>query len=163
VTDEVLEGIRGFPRRVAELARSGRYFTAAGPFPVRHADLHHSDVVVTGAFDVLGVVDWDGACTVPWELVDAPCFLRTVPRLLNPPERYGAAGRPLDPDEAARWADEDAYAAMVREAELDAGADHKLSGVLSDRDARGLGAAMHLFAQGKMGLYGRVLDYYEAM
>lgn len=110
---------------------------------------------------MLGVIDWEGACAVPWELIDAPCFLSTVPRLLNPPEQYDEAGQPLEQDEAGRWRDEEAYAAMVREAEQSAHADHKLSNMLADRDIRDLAGVIHLFGQGKIGFYGRALDYLE--
>lgn len=160
--DEILKGVKEFPRRVAKLASSGKYFTSVGPFPIRHADLFHNNIIVTKAFSVLGIIDWDGACTVPWELVDPPCFLSTVPHLLNPKEQYDETGRPLDPDEATRWAEKDAYAKMVREAEQNTNTDHRLSGVLLDKDIRDLGAVIHLFGQGKMGFYGRVLDYFEA-
>jgi hypothetical protein len=57
---------------------------------------------VNKVFDVLGVIDWVSACTVPWELIDTLCFLTTVPRLLNPPEQYDNAGQPIEADEAKR-------------------------------------------------------------
>ncbi|KAI5861921.1 hypothetical protein GGS23DRAFT_573791 [Durotheca rogersii] len=161
VVDEILKGVDEFPGRLAKLASSGKYFTSKGPFPIRHADLFHSNVIVTKTFNVLGVIDWEGACTVPWELVDAPCFLSTIPRLLNPPEQYDEAGRPLDSDEVGMWADEEAYAAMVREAERNAHADHRLSNMLADKDAQDLARTIHLFPQGKAGFYGRALDYFE--
>ena len=84
-----------------------------------------------------------------------------MPRLLCPPEQYDEAGQPLDQDEVGKWADEEAYATMVRDAERDAGTDHRLSDVLSDRDARDLASVIHLYSQGKMGFYGRALDYFE--
>lgn len=151
----------GLPDRLAKLAASDRYFTSQGPFPIRHDDLFHSNVIVNKAFEVLGIIDWEGACTVPWELSDAPCFLKTVPRLLNLPEGYSDSGLPLDQDEAGRWADEGDYSAMVREAEQSAHVDHKLSQMLANRDAQDLAGILHLFTQGKMGFYGRALDYFE--
>lgn len=99
---------------------------------------------------------------VPWELVDAPCFLSTVPRLLNPPEQYDEAGRPLDQDEVGRWADEEAYAKMVQDAEQNAHTDHTLSKFLADRDAQDLASTIHLYSQGKIGFYGRALDFFES-
>lgn len=159
--DEILTGVDEMPTRLMKVAKSGRYFTSEGPFPIRHADLFHSNVIVTKEFDVLGVIDWEGACTVPWELIDAPCFLRTVPRLLNPAEQYDEAGQPLDKDEIGRWADEELYTAMVREAELEHHADHRLSQILGNRDAQDLAGVVHLYSQGKMGFYGRALEYFE--
>lgn len=132
---------------------------------MRHADFWHSNVVVTKAFDLLGIIDWEGACSVPWELVDAPQFLHTVPaRLLGRAgeERYdGETGEPLEKDEIRRWAEKRAYAEMVRRAEEDAGTDHRLSDVLSGWDEQDLAATFHLFGDGKVGTYGRVLDYLE--
>ncbi|TID06559.1 hypothetical protein CH35J_000295 [Colletotrichum higginsianum] len=126
------------------------------------ASFIQGNVIVTKAYEVLGVVDWENAYTVPWELVDAPWFLSTVPRLLNRPDQYDDEGRPLDKDEAGQWADEEAYAEMVREAELDAHADINLSQMLADRDSQVLASTIHRFTQGKMGFYGRVLDYVDA-
>ncbi|GKT71525.1 protein kinase-like domain protein [Colletotrichum tofieldiae] len=137
-------------------------FTRKGPFPIRHNDLFHSNVIVTKDYGVLGVIDWENSYAVPWELINAPWFLNTVPRLLNRPDQYDNAGRPLAKDEAGQWADEEAYADLVREAELDARTDHKLSQILSNRNSRAMAAIIHLFSQGKMGFYGRVLDYFEA-
>ncbi|KZL76510.1 protein kinase-like domain protein [Colletotrichum tofieldiae] len=144
------------------LASDGKQFTRKGPFPIRHNDLFHSNVIVTKDYGVLGVIDWENSYAVPWELINAPWFLNTVPRLLNRPDQYDNAGRPLAKDEAGQWADEEAYADLVREAELDARTDHKLSQILSNRNSRAMAAIIHLFSQGKMGFYGRVLDYFEA-
>ncbi|KAL1849411.1 hypothetical protein VTK73DRAFT_9884 [Phialemonium thermophilum] len=161
LVDEIVRGLDEFPARLAELAPSGRYFASAGLFPIPHADLFHTNVIVDKNFDLLGIIDWEGACTVPWELMDTPAFLGTVPRLLNPPEQYDKRGRPLDPHEAARWAEEENYATMVEEAERQAGADDRLSSVLIDKDARDLACTMHLFVLGKLGFYERVLDCFE--
>lgn len=161
--DEIVKGVNEFPNRVAKLAASGKCFVSKGPFPIRHADLFPSNIIVTKTFHVLGVIDWEGACTMPWELVDAPLSISTVPLLLNPPEHYDEAGQPRDQDEARRWADERAYAVMVREAEKEAHADHWLSNMLANRDAQDLAGIIHLFAQGKIGFYGRALDHFESM
>lgn len=112
---------------------------------------------------MLGIIDWEDACTVPWELVDAPCFLNTVPRLLDPPEGYynKETGEPLGEDVKESWAEKREYAEMVRQAEQEAGADHRLSRMLTDWDAQDLAATFHLFLHGKVGLYGQVLDYFE--
>ncbi|CAH0023452.1 unnamed protein product [Clonostachys rhizophaga] len=159
--DEILAGAEEFPNRLARLADNGKHFIRDGPFPIRHPDLFHSNVIVTKNFDVLGVIDWEGACTVPWELIDSPCFLTTVPRLLNPPELYDEAGYPLDKDVARKWEDGKAYVTMVQEAERDGNTDSNLSDILGNRDVQDLAGIIHLFAQGKMGFYGRALAYFE--
>lgn len=161
VAEEMLLGARTLPERLAELAVCGKLFNIGGPFAIRHADFWHHNVVVTEGFDVLGVIDWEGAYTVPWELIDAPRFLNTSPRLLNPPEQYTNLGEPLDQDEIRSWEEKAEYASMVREAECEAGMDHKLSAMLADKDAQDLAATFHLFGGGKMGLYSRVLDFFE--
>ncbi|KAJ0159311.1 hypothetical protein CTA2_9940 [Colletotrichum tanaceti] len=161
LTDEILEGIRTFPARLARLASSGKYFTQEGPFPVRHADLFHSNIIVTTDYHVLGVIDWEGSYTMPWELVDTPRFLSIVPRLLNPPEKYDQEGNSLDPDVAQREVDVNQYVELVRAAEEDACTDNKLSRVLADRNTRDLGALVHLYSQAKLGFYGRALEYFE--
>ncbi|KAK2037739.1 hypothetical protein LZ31DRAFT_509183 [Colletotrichum somersetense] len=160
--EQIIEGIRQFPSRIAGLAMSGKQFTRAGPFPIRHPDLFHSNVIVTKAYNVIGVVDWQDSHTVPWELADLPLFLNPVPHLMNRPDQYDKTGWPLDKDEAGKWADEESYANLVRDAERDAGVDNNLSQILADRDSRYLAAVVHLFSQGKIGLYGKVLDYFEA-
>lgn len=86
-----------------------------------------------------------------------------MPRLLDPPEGYydKETGEPLDEDVKGSWAEKRAYAEMVRQAEQKAGVDHRLSGMLADWDVQDLAATFHLFLNGKVGLYGRVLDYFE--
>lgn len=80
---------------------------------------------------------------------------------MNPQEQYDAEGRPLDVDEVCIWADEEAYLGMVRDAERDAGADGGLSGMLGDADARDLAGVVYSYSAGKIGLYGRAMDYSE--
>lgn len=63
--DKIIEGTEQFPARLASLARSGRHFTREGPFPIRHADLFHSNIVVTKTFEVIGVIDWENSYMVP--------------------------------------------------------------------------------------------------
>lgn len=162
LADEIVTGVNELPSRLASLAARGKLFLEEGPFPVRHPDLFHSNVIVTETFDVLGVIDWEGAYTVPWELIDPPSVVVTVPRRLNPPEQYDEAGLPLDADQMGAWEEERAYADMVRAAEIDAGADDRLSRVLANRDLQDLAGIVHLFTQGKMGFYGRALDYLES-
>ncbi|TQN64536.1 hypothetical protein CSHISOI_10890 [Colletotrichum shisoi] len=150
--EEIIEGTSQFPSRLAGLARSGKHFTREGPFPIRHPDLFHSNVIVTEAYKVIGVIDWENSYAVPRELVDTPWFLSTVPRLMNRPENYNTIGRPLNKDESRKWADEEHYTGLVRDAELDADADHYLSEILANRNSRDMAAAFHLFSQGKIGL-----------
>lgn len=63
--DEIIKGVAEFPNRVAKLAASGRCFVSKGPFPIRHPDLFPNNIIVTNTFHVLGVIDCEGACTMP--------------------------------------------------------------------------------------------------
>lgn len=148
------------PDRLASI--SDKCFTSTGPFPIRHPDLFHNNVIVTKSFDVLGIIDWESASTMPWELIDFPCFLQTVPPIINPPDQYNELGQPYDIDEIGRWADEDMYVAMIEEAEHNAGTDSMLSQTLGNRGTQELANVIHLYERGKIGLYGRALDSFES-
>jgi len=50
-----------------------------GPFLQYHDDSLHSNIIVDKNFSVAGIIDWEGACTVPWELVAFPEFLQAIP------------------------------------------------------------------------------------
>src|SRR6201999_1082203 len=43
-----------------------------GPFPMRHGDLHADNVLVDSTGHIVGVIDWDCAATVPWEVFAVP-------------------------------------------------------------------------------------------
>ncbi|EPE02901.1 hypothetical protein F503_01642 [Ophiostoma piceae UAMH 11346] len=87
--DEILTVMRGAPeiQQVPAAVDSfvGQFRTVAprlacarhndrGPFPLCHADFLHrniivaEDVKVDASFDVLGIIGWEGACTLPLEL-----------------------------------------------------------------------------------------------
>jgi hypothetical protein len=43
-----------------------------GPFPLRHGDLHVDNILVDAAGHIVGLIDWDNAATVPWEVFAVP-------------------------------------------------------------------------------------------
>ena len=45
-----------------------------GPFPMRHGDLHCDNILVDATGHIVGVLDWDCAGTVPWEVFAIPTF-----------------------------------------------------------------------------------------
>lgn len=53
-------------------------------------------------------------------------------------------------------------AGMVRDSERNAGANHKLSYMLTDGDARALSGAIYLYSLTTVGLYGWTLCYFES-
>ncbi|CAJ2505500.1 Uu.00g128940.m01.CDS01 [Anthostomella pinea] len=59
-----------------------------GPFPLCHADFLHNNIIVDESFKVLGIIDWEGACTFSLELVAFPSFLNIMPVPFDSPENY---------------------------------------------------------------------------
>jgi hypothetical protein len=89
-----------------------------GPFPLCHDDFFHSNIVVDeGSFDVTGVIDWEEACTVPWELVVLPGFLETIPASFDLPEKYDRDGQPLDGESRQTWREREENIELVQAAE----------------------------------------------
>ncbi|KAK9773057.1 hypothetical protein AB5N19_05763 [Seiridium cardinale] len=154
---EISDAIAQFPTRLAEMAKAGYMNLKAGPFPVCHTDLMHSNIVVDEGCRVLGIIDWEGACTLPWEMVEYPLFLDTIPQIFNTPDKYDRDGKPLDDDTRQCWQDRETYLGMVRSAEC---TDHRLSDSLGDVKSLGLAYAVRLFNAGKLGFYDQVLDQY---
>lgn len=160
--DEVVEGCLSWPSRLDKLAKGNKYFNDEGPFPIRHNEMELHNILVNKDFGVEAVIDWYGACALPWELVDCPGAVAMVKtRLSLGPHMLDEAGQHKDPELLDRLAAQRAYAEMVREAELEVGADHKLSDILADSDAQELASACHHFDEGMRGLYGRVAKYFE--
>lgn len=76
----MLAVLEQFPRRIKAIANQLSVHHNEGPFPLCHDNLLHSDILVDeDTFSVTGIIDWEGACTVPWELVAFPEFLEAVP------------------------------------------------------------------------------------
>lgn len=159
ILNEILKGHKEFPSRLGKLAASGKHFTREGPFPIRHPDLTQCNIIVSKTLDVLGVIDWDRAYAMPWELIDFPSIFWTTTSHLISPELN--PGQPANPGEAKGIADMMLYVSMLRDAEREAHTDHRLSDVLGDTEAHELGGIIHSFRSGKIGTYGRAMDYYE--
>ncbi|KAI1121236.1 kinase-like domain-containing protein [Nemania abortiva] len=153
----VLNAINEFPSRIKEMSclisRKNH-----GPFPLCHRDFFHSNTIVNKAFEVIGVIDWESASTLPLELVAFPSFLASMPAQFSLPERYDKDGLPLDEEEKQRWQDQQDYVHMVKAAEHD---DHLLSTCLSDKRNLALAYSLAAFSQGKLGFYDSVLDEQE--
>ncbi|KAL2755378.1 hypothetical protein ACRALDRAFT_211377 [Sodiomyces alcalophilus JCM 7366] len=116
--EEMISMIQSFPSRIKAMA--GRLSAHnEGPFPLHHADFLHSNIMVDERhFDVTGIIDWEGACTVPWELVAFPDFLQAMPPSFDLPENYDEHGQPIDDDLKETWTWREEYTYMVRSAEL---------------------------------------------
>ncbi|KAL3456031.1 hypothetical protein BJX64DRAFT_271350 [Aspergillus heterothallicus] len=160
--EEVLSSIRDFPRRLHELASRIALYNE-GPFPLYHPDLYQSNVIVDDSFRVLGVIDWEGACTVPWEMVQPPLFLSVLPRAMDDPSNYDASGGPKDQDSIQRLKERDEYVQYVGDAEKELGIDNMLSTVLSDGAIQGLAYAIKVYLDpGKMGFYCNALEPFDS-
>lgn len=160
--DEIFEGMRDFPARLAKLAAGDKYFNDEGPFPIRHNAMQIHNVLINKDFGVTSVIDWHGASALPWGVMDCPGVVTHYkPYLSFPLDKLDDQGQPKDAEVLERIAWQRAYAEMVREAELEVGADHKLSDTLADRDVQDLASACHYFDEGHTGLYGQLIKYFE--
>ncbi|KAK6224843.1 hypothetical protein QIS74_03170 [Colletotrichum tabaci] len=152
--------IDGFPRRIKAMAgRLSRH--NEGPFPLCHGDFLHSNIMVDEAsFNVTGVIDWEDACTVPWELVAFPEFLQAMPPSFDLPQHYGRDGQPLGGDARERWRERREYVEMVKSAERDGGGDDDLlSAHLGSDRSQALAYSYGAFTStGKLGFYDRVME-----
>ncbi|KAK9622303.1 hypothetical protein V6Z98_006977 [Aspergillus fumigatus] len=156
--DSILSSINAFPDRLREVACRVSA-NNSGPFPLYHPDFYHSNVIVDESFKVLGVIDWEGACTVPWELVEPPLFLGIVPPAMDDPKNYEADGQPKDCNIRRRLSERAEYAEYVQKKEEEFNGDRKLSQILLNPDAQGLAHAIKVYHDpGKLGFYCRVLD-----
>ncbi|KAI1780708.1 hypothetical protein F4818DRAFT_451082 [Hypoxylon cercidicola] len=155
--DQVLTAINEFPFRIKEMAnRLSR--NNHGPFPICHADFFHSNIIVGEDFKVLGIIDWEGACTVPLELISFPRFLNAMPVSFDSPGNYDENKQPLDEEEKQRWKDREEYVQMVNSAE---NKDSVLSECLSNEKGLALAYCMTTYKTGKLGFYDKVLAELE--
>lgn len=150
----VLAAINDFPSRVMAAA-SQILHSNHGPFPLCHADFLHSNIVVDDSFQVLGIIDWEGACTLPLQLVTFPGFLNAMPILFDSPDNYDEAGQPVDSHQRQRWEDRTDYVQMVKSAEHK---DDVLSRCLGDEKSLALAYSMKAYESGKLGFYDEVIS-----
>ena len=127
--DDVIRSTGDYPRRIKE-QRFDITVRNEGPFPLRHTDFFHSNVIVNAQFNVLSIIDWEHAGTVPWEKVEFPMFLLTLPPALDFPWRYDDDGKPLGDDTREVWGEREEYVQSVAEAEKEMGSDDGLSSIL---------------------------------
>lgn len=154
--DQIFSAISTFPSQVNLLAKV-LSTSNLGPFPIHHPDLYHSNIIVDDEYNLLGVIDWEGAHTVPWELVELPLFLSVIPPPMDAPWNYDNNGEPKDPGTKQRWQDRARYIELVEEAEGICAFDGKLSSTLRDHALQHLAFAIREYPQGKVGFYDKVL------
>ncbi|KAJ5713874.1 uncharacterized protein N7483_011055 [Penicillium malachiteum] len=150
--EQMITIIENFPSQIKAMA-SRLSLCNEGPFPLDHDDFLHSNIM---SFDVTGIIDWEGACTVPWELIAFPEFLSAMPASFDLPDKYDQNGYPLDEESRERWRERQEYIEMVRSAELQ---DHLLSDCLSSKRSQVISYVYGAYTGiGKMGLYDQVLE-----
>ncbi|KAJ2975187.1 hypothetical protein NUW58_g8429 [Xylaria curta] len=149
----VLASINEFPSKIKAMARRISC-NNQGPFPLCHADFLHSNIIVDEDFQVLGIIDWEGACTLPLQLVTFPGFLNAMPASFDSPDNYREGGQPVDDQQRQRWKEQNDYVQMVESAEHQ---DHVLSRCLRDEKSLALAYSMTAYKNGKLGFYDTVI------
>lgn len=157
---EQMIGIIGqFPAQIKAMA-SRILATNNGPFPLCHDDFFHSNIMIDEAdSSVTGIIDWEGACTVPWELIAFPEFLQAMPASFNLPHKYDREGQPLYEEVRQTWRERQEYIKMVKSAERE---DKMLSTSLGGDRSQALAYAYGAYTSiGKLGFYDRVVEQLE--
>ncbi|KAL5341783.1 hypothetical protein BJX70DRAFT_26420 [Aspergillus crustosus] len=157
--EEMVEIIENFPSQIKAMA-SRLSLCDKGPFPLAHADFLHSNIIVDeDNFNVTGVIDWEGACTVPCELIAFPDFLRAMPVPFDLPRNYDQHGQPLDTETQEVWREREDYIDMVRSIEH---SDSLLSTSLSSKRIQAIAYTYGAYTSvGKFGFYDRVMKGLE--
>ncbi|KAG8161283.1 hypothetical protein KVR01_009547 [Diaporthe batatas] len=156
--EKMIKIIDDFPRQIKGMAKQ-LPFSNDGPFPLSHDDFLHSNIMVDEAsFDVTGIIDWEGAFTVPWSLIGYPEFLSVMPRSFDLPQHYGQDGQPLDESVKEQWRERREYLEMVKMAEMAEGEDSLLSNSLGSNLSQTLAYSYGAYTSiGKLGFYDRVV------
>ncbi|KAJ5561625.1 hypothetical protein N7461_000386 [Penicillium sp. DV-2018c] len=159
MADEIILSIQRFPSRLKDAVKTLSLPLRKGPFPLHHPDFYHSNVIIDEAYNILSIIDWEGASTVPWEAVDFPAFLYTVPPPIDLPSKYDGDGYPIDPEIQNRWEERQDYVQSVERGERERGLGCELSTVLASSMIQNLATSIRLYSEdGKVGYYCRLLD-----
>ena len=86
-TEEMEASIAKFPPRIKALAAKIP-LRDSGPFPLVHDDSGHHNIVVDDDYNILGVIDWENASSMPWEIVYFLLTLSVLPRPIMPEWMY---------------------------------------------------------------------------
>lgn len=158
--EEMIAQIANFPPRVGKIA--GQIAVRdQGPFPLFHVDFGHNNIVVDDDYNVLGVIDWEHACSVPWERIYFPWTLSVVPAPMIP-DNYDEDGVPRDSSTRTILGEQKEYINMVQQTERNGGLSPLLSATLADQASQDLAYAMKLYTEdGVCGQYTNVLDVHQ--
>ncbi|KAJ5561452.1 hypothetical protein N7461_000213 [Penicillium sp. DV-2018c] len=156
--DEMLSSIADFPRRLEE-NRHKFIVKNEGPFPLCHRDFRHSNVIIDSNYNILSVIDWDLAGTVPWEVIEFPPHLCVIPPPLDLPSNYDAEGNPVDEETRMLLEERNNYVQSITEDEEEFGSDGTLSAILSSRYNQNIATALNFYEDaGKIGPYCKIFE-----
>jgi hypothetical protein len=157
---ELVPSIESFPMKLSVVASRLSRFDK-GPFPLIHGDFGHNNVVLDDDYQIIGVIDWEKAFAAPWEIAgDFPLTLSTVPPAMDAPWNYDEKGKPIEPDLAKKFVDQETYITSIGDAEDARGLmeSPRLSKVLQDScKQRLMTAMMRLYPSGKVGYYSNLV------
>ena len=110
-------------------------------------------------YNILGVIDWEDASTVPWEIIDYPMTFGWLPVALLGPGLYKENGELKYGGRDLQFAKREGYVKAVREMELETGVPPVLSDVLADVAGQDLAATLRRWNVDRApGFYTNVLD-----
>lgn len=160
LAERVAEAIENFPAQIKALvAHRPPSALDNGPFPLVHADFLHSNILVDSDFNAIGLIDWEGAQTVPWEFITYPRFLEAMPPAFDLPANYDDSGQPLDEETRELWRERERYVELVQAAERMAEGDGMLSASLGNDAHQALAYCMMAYDDiGKLGFYDSVVE-----
>lgn len=158
---EVKQSVSSFRKSMSELA-DRLSIHDNGPFPLQHGDFGHNNVIVDADYRVLGVIDWEFASAVPWEIAaDFSLNITSVPRAMDVPWNWDEQGNPLDVETRDLLKKRREYVEMVvreEQAQGDRPSDLRLSTIMQDPARRDIATSLRLYRYGKAGFYAKLID-----
>ena len=156
-SEEIRTSIMDFPNKMKALA-ANIAVQDHGPFPLVHDDFGHNNIVVDDDYNILGVIDWENASSMPWESVYFPLTLSVLPRPMVPTWMY-EDGVPKNEKVRVKIDERKDYVDTVCRVERSKGLSRLLSSTLRDQAGQQLAYAMKLYVHdGKLGWYSNILD-----
>ncbi|KAJ5194458.1 hypothetical protein N7491_001796 [Penicillium cf. griseofulvum] len=153
--EQMIAIIENFPSQIKAMATRLSLYNK-GPFPLAHVDFLHSNIMVDDSFCVTGIIDWEDACTVPYELLTFPDFLTAMPVSFDLPQKYDQYGQPLGEELRELWRERGEYVKMVKSTEHK---DSMLSDCLACKRSQAIAYLYGAYTSvGKLGYYDRVME-----
>ena len=160
-SEDTAASILEFPHRLGKIA-ANIPVRDHGPFPLYHPDFGHQNMIVDDSYNILGVINWEHAHSMPWEAIVFP-FTLTVGGGPAPmyPRFWDENVVPKSEETRLRLAERKQYVHSVREMEREKNFSTSLSDVLCDEAGQDLAQAMEIYLDGKPGRFCKVLDVHQ--